>query len=392
MGHITKSNFRNFFILLGSTLSVLQGSVITPALPKISEHFYQTANIEFLTKLIIALPPLTIALFSPFAGHILEKYGRKYTLIIASLLYAIMGTSGFYLNNIYFILIGRALLGITIAFLMSGFIVVLGDLFQGKTLSKYMGIQGALMSFAGMFFLLIGGKLTLINWNYPFLVYSSSTIISIGLLLFLDETKQLINKNNTDNTKVNPSAKKTNFYWLLNTNAFFIMVVYLMIPTQLPFLLKHTLNLQADQIGVYMALWILSSSIASFLYSAVKSKLNFYQIYSLGFFIWFAGFLLLALSNSSAFILFSLTLSGFGNGLVVPNLKNELLEIVPWEQRGKQSGVLTSALYLGQFCSPILVQPLAQYDIKSAYLVFSILILIVSIYYFIINRKTYKIV
>lgn len=371
------TKLRNLFILIGSTLSVLQGAIVAPALPKISEHFAGVENIEFLTKLILAISPLTLALFSPIAGVMLEKYGRKNVLLIATILYAFAGTTGYYLDNIYLILVGRALLGITISALMSGFIVVLGDLYNGNELNKYMGIQGALMSFGGMLYLLIGGKLATISWNLPFLGYAFSLIITIGLLLFLDETKP----ENQEKSKSKISF--SNDIKLLNLVAFLVMVIYLMIPTQLPFLLDKVLGLTSDKIGIFMAFWILASSIASFTYAKVRKLLSVNQIYVLGFVLWSIGYVVLYYGYSMQIILVALAISGIGNGFVVPNLKTELLELVSPNERGKHSGILTSSLYFGQFFSPFFMQPIiSKFTIKEPFIFTVIVLASIAVLYF----------
>jgi len=379
------TKLRNLFILLGSTLSVLQGAIVAPALPKISEHFAGIENIEFLSKLILAISPLFLALFSPFAGNLLEKYGRKRVLIIASILYAFAGTTGFYLDNIYLILVGRALLGMTISALMSGFIVVLGDLYKGDELNKYMGIQGALMSFGGMLFLIIGGILAEISWNLPFIGYLFSLVIAVGLLFFLDETKP----NNTTEIKNKPSKIVLNKdIIMLNVMAFCVMAIYLMIPTQLPFLLVKLFSLSNKEIGGYLALWIFSSSLASISYSKVRKLLSNKQIYMFGFLIWSIGYLILFSSNSIMMILIGLFFSGVGNGYVIPNLKTELLEKVSEFQRGKQSGLFTASLYFGQFFSPILIQPIIKsFNIQFPFLIISIILILFTLLYFFLNKK-----
>lgn len=380
------TTLRNLFILVGSTLSVLQGAIVAPALPKISEHFAGIENIEFLSKLILSISPLFLALFSPIAGIMLEKYGRKNLLIIASILYAIAGTTGFYLDNIYLILVGRALLGITISALMSGFIVVLGDLYKDNELNKYMGIQGALMSFGGMVYLLVGGALANISWNLPFIGYAFSLVITVGLLFFLDETKP--EKVTTESPDLVAKTKFSKEIIILNIVAFLVMVIYLMIPTQLPFFLSNTFKISPQSIGGFLALWILASSIASISYAKIRKTLNIAQIYVIGLCLWTIGYICLYFSPSIPLILVSLAISGIGNGLVVPNLKTELLELVSPNQRGKQSGILTASLYFGQFFSPIFMQPIiSKFTIKVPFIFTAFVMIVIAVIYFRKNLK-----
>ena len=105
-----KEFFRNTVILLGSTMSVMAGASIAPALPEMTDYFSEVENAEILVKIMLTIPSLFIALFSPVAGIILDKYGRRLPLLLSTILYGIAGTSGFYLDNLYLILLGRAIL------------------------------------------------------------------------------------------------------------------------------------------------------------------------------------------------------------------------------------------------------------------------------------------
>ncbi|MCX8055454.1 MAG: MFS transporter [Ignavibacteria bacterium] len=377
-----KTTIRNAVILFGSTLSVMAGAIVTPALPYITQNFSNIDNIEFLTKLILSLPPLFIAIFSPISGYLFEKFGRKPILIIAAILYGIAGTTGYYLNDIYFILVGRAFLGIAISALMTGFIVVLGDLFDGEKRNKFIGIQGAIMSFAGVIYLLLGGLLADINWNVPFITYAVSIIVGILLLFFLDETSH---KTQTRQQVQFSISLKTSLIYL---SAIFVMICYLMVPTQLPFLINYQFpNFPASKIGLLIAIWIMFSSLSSLFYPKIKNRVPFRYVYMIGFFIWGFGHLLIYFSSNLVMLVASLIFSGLGNGLVVPNLKSHILAHSTEYNRGINSGFLTTALYVGQFLSPIVVQPMFQYaNISQIFPIFGILMFLISIVYIFTNK------
>lgn len=355
----------------------MAGAIVTPALPYISKNFSNINNIEFLTKLILSLPPLLIALFSPIAGYLFERYGRKPILVASSFLYGIAGTTGFFLNDIYLILVGRALLGIAISALMTGFIVVIGDLFSGDSRNKLIGLQGAIMSFGGVVYLLIGGVLADINWNMPFLAYAVSFIVGILLLIYLDETSSPSTEKISLKTNLNLKLV------LILLSAIFVMICYLMVPTQLPFLINYNFpQFPAKKIGLLISVWILFSSIASLTYPKIKSKFAFRQIYMFGFFIWSVGHILLLFSDSFAILICSLIFLGVGNGFVVPNLKAHILTISSDHNRGINSGLLTTTLYVGQFMSPIVVQPMFSFaNIPQVFGIFGILMLIIAFSY-----------
>ena len=48
-------------------------------------------------------------------------------------------------------------------------------------------------------------------------------------------------------------------------------------------------------------------------------------------------------------------MTGFGNGLLLPSLLTWALGALGFEQRGRATGVWTSAVFLGQFVCPLVV-------------------------------------
>ena len=96
-------------LLLVATLGVMSGITIVSSLPLISHTFTEVPHIEFLSKLMLTIPSIIIALFAPFAGHIVDKFGRLKPLYVGILLFVIGGSSGFYLHDFYAILVGRLL-------------------------------------------------------------------------------------------------------------------------------------------------------------------------------------------------------------------------------------------------------------------------------------------
>jgi len=134
---VDKLRLRNITILVSSTLTVMAGAIIAPALPEISRNFSYLSNAEFLSKLILTLPALMTALFAPVAGYFTDRSGRKRVLLFSLILYAIAGTTGAYLSSIYLILAGRALLGMAVGALMTSVVTLIGDYFDGIERSRF---------------------------------------------------------------------------------------------------------------------------------------------------------------------------------------------------------------------------------------------------------------
>ena len=158
-------------LLLVSSLTIMSVITISPALPQMVIAFSDVTNAEFLVKLVLTLPALMIAIFAPITGRLIDRHGRLRILWLSLVLYAISGTAGYFLNNLYHILISRALLGISVGMSMTIVITLIADYFDGKERQKFVGLQIAFMSMGGILFIGLGGILADLSWRYPFLIY-----------------------------------------------------------------------------------------------------------------------------------------------------------------------------------------------------------------------------
>ncbi|QYO63035.1 MFS transporter [Leptolyngbya sp. 7M] len=102
-------------LLLVSTLTVMAGATIAPSLPAMRQYFSAVANADYWVRLVLTVPALFIALGAPIAGTIIDRFGRKGLLGLAVFLYGLAGSSGFVLSSIGPILLGRMLLGLSVA-------------------------------------------------------------------------------------------------------------------------------------------------------------------------------------------------------------------------------------------------------------------------------------
>jgi MFS family permease len=158
-------------LLLVSTLTVMSGATIVPSLPAMQVQFSALPEVDLWVRLVLTIPALLIVVGSPVAGMIVDRLGRKPLLIDALLLYGLAGSSGFVLNSLFAILIGRALLGLAVAGIMVSATTLIADYYSGAYRATFMGLQAAFMGLGGVLFLSVGGVLADLNWRFPFLIY-----------------------------------------------------------------------------------------------------------------------------------------------------------------------------------------------------------------------------
>lgn len=374
---LNKTNMRNLTILLGSTTTVLAATIISPILPEMTIVFADVPNVEFLVRLALTMPALFVALGAPFAGLLLDKLGRKPVLIASLILYGLAGTAGFFLNDLNMILVSRALLGIAVAGIMSGFTTLILDYFTGDDLTKFMGYQGAFIGLGGMVFLIVAGYLADIGWHQPFLIHLFSFLILPGVIFALEEPQA---QNQDEAIAGEKTAFPVKALLPIYATAFIGMLVFFVFPIQVPFHLASIGEISNSQVGLALSLQTFSSVIIALLYHRLKARYSFYAIFALIFVVLGINHFILAWTESYNLAVIGLMIGGLGVGLMPPNNSVWLASVTPPAVRGRAVGGLTGLLFLGSFFTPFVTQPLeTQFGMSGMFMTFGIASVILTL-------------
>lgn len=358
---------RDLFLLLASTMTIMAGATIAPALPGMREAFAAQDNAELWVKLILAIPGLCIAICAPAIGFLIDRWHKKNTLTIALFVCGIAGSIGYLLNDsLVTILISRMILGVAVAGIMVSCITLAGDYFSGSALGRYMGLQAAFGSFGGVSFLAIAGFLAEINWIMPFLIYLFALLLLPGCLLFIKEPP-IKDISRPENIIGESQSLPRNKILLCYALAVFEMLLLYLVPLHFPFYIQQLhsaaeptyINFSsASIIGASIAAMLLVSAIVSLNYRAYSRRFSLHGLHTLGLIIVALGLLGLALANHYWSALLGLILMGIGIGIIRPNLIVWLFSFTPETMRGRIVGGITSCFFIGQILCPLLTQPL----------------------------------
>ncbi|MCU0566953.1 MAG: MFS transporter [Oculatellaceae cyanobacterium Prado106] len=347
-------------LLLVSTLTVMAGATIAPSLPAMRQHFSALPNADYWVRLVLTVPALLIAIGAPIAGGIIDRFGRKGLLAAATFLYGLAGSSGYLLNEMGLILLGRVLLGLSVAGIMTTATTLIADYYGGAARAQFLGLQAAFMGFGGMVFLTLGGYFADINWRLPFLIYLFAWLILPLIVGVLPEPDR------TASPQIQTaSASDESVPWLLLLMTYGIalvtQIVFYMIPVQLPFYLEQLVNANAAQSGLAIALATLATSISALNYQRLKAHFSFLKIYAIAFLLMAIGYPIISVAWSYPIVLVGLAIAGLGVGLLMPNMNVCLTSSTPSALRGRILGGLTTCFFLGQFISPLVSQPLSRW-------------------------------
>lgn len=336
-------------LLLLSCLPVLGIVLIAPVQPSIAAYFSDVAEVDFLVPMIVTAPALSIALIAPFAGIVADRWGRKGPLQFALVIYAIFGTVPLWLDSLHGIVISRFGLGVAEAIIITIGTTLISDYFTGTERQKYLGYQVAVTTIAGTVLLLLGGLLGQNGWRTPFWMYSVSVIYIVLVARLLREPSKNTHKQLA-------RASWAPFILPLCVTVLGAMIFYVLI-VYLPFLLSANGVVDPGEIGLIAAIASLATAAGAIVFRLTAGKgLRVLLVSAFG--IPAVGLIMLALSQGLTLLIACALVTSFGTGMIVPTMLNWAISRLDARHLGAGTGLWQSALFLGQFLTPILISTL----------------------------------
>jgi MFS family permease len=102
---------------------------------------------------------------------LLNKYGTLKLLHFGLIPYAILGVIGAFITNKYWLILDRVLLGTATVAIQVSVTSYIAAFFKEETRIKMIAWQGMAIELGGVIFLVIGGILGELNWQFPFFIY-----------------------------------------------------------------------------------------------------------------------------------------------------------------------------------------------------------------------------
>jgi MFS family permease len=396
-----------FVILAATALALLSTPLAAPAMPEIARVFAENAinepfarsilaaisilpgepSVIFLVKFILlSIPALFIILGAPVVGWLSDNVGRKSLLNVSLLIFGIAGTSGYFADSFFFLFVGRAILGLSIAGIKTATVAMVGDYYEGAERNKVIGWQGSAMKFGGVIFMLLGGYLANTSWQTPFLGYMLAFVILPSGLIAVSESLPVASRAPSVADKSLPSIPLLPATYVF-VSAFLASALFFITPVQLPFFLRNAFNASPFEMGAAIAVGNTIGALISLAYYRFKRHLSFQAIYAVIFFSMALGYQVVAHATSYLLALAGMVVAGIGFGLYVPNQSSWILSIVSPQRRGFAVGIVTTAMFLGQFSAPILVQPFINpEDPTSVWTAMSYALLGLTVIYLLLAR------
>lgn len=336
-------------LLFGSCLSVLAAVLIAPLLPAIQRDFADTPGAAVLVPLLISLPALMVALLAPFAGIIADRVARKPLLLVCLVLYTLFGLMPLWLDSLYLMVASRAGIGLAEAGIMTCCTTLIGDYYGGVRRQRLLALQMVATSLSAVIVITLGGFLGADGWRTPFVLYA------VGLLL-LPLAVWLLWEPRRDSHAAGTQTGAFPYKALLPLYALTLLagISLLMVPAQAGYLLGLLGVEKPELIGMTMGANQLAV-VAGALSFRVLLRYRLDLLLLTAFALTGTGALLMAMASAHPAVVAAVIVNGLGIGLMLPTLITWIMAQVGAGWRGRATGGFTSAMFAGQFLSPLAI-------------------------------------
>lgn len=203
-----------FLLMFNMFITMLGVGIIIPVMPKYLAEFGVAGQV---LGFLIAGFALAQFLFSPIAGDLSDRYGRKPFIVAGLFVYAFAQILFGLADVVWLLFVSRFLSGFGAALIAPPIMAYIADITTFEERGKGMGMLGAAMSLGFMVGPGFGGFLATINLTFPFFLAGAISLIAAVITIFmLPNVKPTPVETKRENLVVQLARSvKTNYFVLL---------------------------------------------------------------------------------------------------------------------------------------------------------------------------------
>ncbi len=336
-------------IIMAAVMPVMAIISLVPVIPLLAREFAHVQGSAFLVPAAMTVPALCLALFSPAAGWLADRVGRKSFLVIALVLYAATGVLPYFLKDLYLIIASRFALGITEAAIMTAATTLIGDYFEDEQRERWLGIQVAAISISGIFLVAIGGILgDVLGSRGPFLMYLIAIPLALACQVLLFEPTS--HAQHASAAGQRPPVKQ-----MLPTlvGGFALGIVFYVSIVKFGDILALNTEVTPGFIGGMSAIAQLAIASGTLVFGLLKSRLAISNMLMTGFLLVTVGYVLIGLVAGVPLTMFGVVCVSLGCGLLIPTFLAWVMNMLSLAIRGRGVGLWQGTFFLAQFLAPM---------------------------------------
>ena len=355
---------QGIMLLLPITMAVMGISVLTPVVPLLLAQFHDVPHHEYLViGGILTMPAIWVLLFSPVAGWMADRMGRRKLLVIAMTVYAFVGIAPAFLDNLYAIIVSRIAVGICESIVMTVSTTLISDYFKGHARERWLASQTAVASVTALGVIYLGGQLgASFGWRGPFYLYIYSLPLAFCVWATIwepstSEPVEIASALPAEDVRFHtfPTARITgicaitllasiSFYTVITKNAEALVSLGVSNPAE---------------IGKLTMLASIGVPLGTFIFWGV-SRLPIGWLLCLDFALVGMGFALMGRAPDPVSYAWGSFVNQLGCGLVLPTMLVWATRGLAFAIRGRVNGIWQAVFAIGQFLSGMVITLLSS--------------------------------
>ncbi|MCU5237562.1 MFS transporter [Bacillus cereus] len=365
-------------ILLGNLFMVSLGlGLVIPVLPTLmNELDISGSTVGYL----VAIYSITQFITSPFSGKWVDQYGRKPTIILGLLIFAVSELLFGLGENVYVLFISRILGGFSNALIFPAVTAFIADVTSENERPKAMGYMSAAINTGFLIGPGIGGFLADINMQMPFFVAALFGALSVVFsFLLLKEPNEFEEKNEQKEMETKGNEYFRQIFHPMYIIAFLIIFIssfgLASFESILSLYVDHKFNFSPKEIaGVVSVSSIIGMMGQIFLFEHLTKKIGEIALirYSLALAAIFI--FIMTVANSYVTILLTSLLLFVGFDFIRPSVTTYLSKIAG-NQQGFVGGMNSMFTSIGNIGGPIIGGTLFDININFPYYFATIVII-----------------
>lgn len=339
-------------IIIVTMVTMMGGSVISPALPVIQQAFIiETSKIGLLMT-AFSLPGI---ISIPIAGIMTDRFGRQKVIVPMLLLYSIAGSLCFFAPNFEVLLLLRFLSGLGAGALATLSLILIGDLFNDKEQKEALGYRTSFGYFSNGILPIFGGFLAVISWNYPFLLFLLGIPISLMAMAVLVNEK--IDNQSTINEyliEVGRGLSNVRTASLLTIAPTLMMINQGILATFLPIYIGSKFGVSAAIIGIIISTRVIAGSLIAFFMGKLTEIVKEEWLLISSMIVLAITIIFIPFVTSVWFMIGPVMFMGFALGVSFPAFQSLLISEAPKELRAGVMSANGVTNRMGQAAGPII--------------------------------------
>ncbi|MFE0764051.1 MFS transporter [Streptomyces smyrnaeus] len=352
-------------LLLASTLGVMGGATIAPIIEVIRQALDVSST---AVGLVLTSHSLAIAVASPLAGRVTDRLGPRTPLATGLVVYGLAGGVGMVVDSYPALFVSRLCFGVGAAAVFTCSTAALLGMYRGASRDKVMGWRTSATTAGGFVYPLAAGALGNYSWHAPFAIYLVGLPLGIATLFAVPRTAPSSTDEASNGAKT--GTPRAGALRLLRERPLILALCGLWVASAgLLMVIAVSLPRRLDQLGIHdtfvVALYgtVLSSGAAGIIgltYAQLTARVGHPALMRCAAASWTAALLVFAVADHWAALILVPVLTGTGSGLAMPTLTVLVDDAAPAEQRGTATSLQATALFGGQFASPLVFGPLIE--------------------------------